>query len=408
MKQLTFKQKVVQGIYDLFYIWKQEFRTTFRDQGVLIFFVLVPLVYPLIYSFIYTNETIREVPTVVVDNSRSSLSREYLPKVDASPETSIVAYCADMEEAKLMLKDRKAYGIIYIPAHFSDDIVQGKQTQVSIFCDMSGLLYYKALLTANTNVSLAMNAAIKMERAGNTTARQDEITAYPIEYEDVAIFNPTNGFAAFLIPAVLILIIQQTLLLGIGLSAGTAREHNQFKDLVPINRHYNGTLRIVMGKGLSYFMVYSLVAVYILCVVPRLFSLNQIAIPGVLTLFTLPYLTACIFFAMTASIAIRNRETCMLLFVFTSVPLLFLSGISWPGSAMPSFWRYFSYLFPSTFGINGYVRINSMGATLNEVAFEYRALWMQTGIYFLTTCFVYRRQIIQSRKNHSSLYPARL
>lgn len=408
MKQLTFKQKVVQGIYDLFYIWKQEFRTTFRDQGVLIFFVLVPLVYPLIYSFIYTNETIREVPTVVVDNSRSSLSREYLRKVDASPETSIVAYCADMEEAKLMLKDRKAYGIIYIPAHFSDDIVQGKQTQVSIFCDMSGLLYYKALLTANTNVSLAMNAAIKMERAGNTTARQDEITAYPIEYEDVAIFNPTNGFAAFLIPAVLILIIQQTLLLGIGLSAGTAREHNQFKDLVPINRHYNGTLRIVMGKGLSYFMVYSLVAVYILCVVPRLFSLNQIAIPGVLTLFTLPYLTACIFFAMTASIAIRNRETCMLLFVFTSVPLLFLSGISWPGSAMPSFWRYFSYLFPSTFGINGYVWINSMGATLNEVAFEYRALWMQTGIYFLTTCFVYRRQIIQSRKNHSSLYPARL
>jgi ABC-2 type transport system permease protein len=392
MKQLTFKQKVVQGIYDLFYIWKQEFRTTFRDQGVLIFFVLVPLVYPLIYSFIYTNETIREVPTVVVDNSRSSLSREYLRKVDASPETSIVAYCADMEEAKLMLKDRKAYGIIYIPAHFSDDIVQGKQTQVSIFCDMSGLLYYKALLTANTNVSLAMNAAIKMERAGNTTARQDEITAYPIEYEDVAIFNPTNGFAAFLIPAVLILIIQQTLLLGIGLSAGTAREHNQFKDLVPINRHYNGTLRIVMGKGLSYFMVYSLVAVYILCVVPRLFSLNQIAIPGVLTLFTLPYLTACIFFAMTASIAIRNRETCMLLFVFTSVPLLFLSGISWPGSAMPSFWRYFSYLFPSTFGINGYVRINSMGATLNEVAFEYRALWMQTGIYFLTTCLVYQRK----------------
>lgn len=398
MKQLTFKQKVVQGIHDLFYIWKQEFRTTFRDQGVLIFFVLVPLVYPLIYSFIYTNETIREVPTVVVDNSRSSLSREYLRKVDASPETSIVAHCADMEEAKLMLKDRKAYGIIYIPAHFSDDIARGKQTQVSIFCDMSGLLYYKALLTANTNVSLAMNAYIKMKRAGNTTARQDEITAYPIEYEDVAIFNPTNGFAAFLIPAVLILIIQQTLLLGIGLSAGTAREQNRFKDLVPINRHYNGTLRIVMGKGLSYFMVYSLVAVYILCVVPRLFSLNQIAIPGVLTLFALPYLAACIFFAMTVSIAIRNRETCMLLFVFTSVPLLFLSGISWPGAAMPEFWRYFSYIFPSTFGINGYVRINSMGATLNEVSFEYQALWIQTGIYFLTTCLVYRWQIIQSRK----------
>ena len=392
MKQITFKQKVVQGIYDLFYIWKQELRNLFRDQGVLIFFVLVPLTYPLIYSFIYTNETVREVPAVVVDNSRSSLSREYLRKVDASPETSIVAHCADMEEARLMLKERKAYGIIYIPSGFSDDIVRGKQTQVSIFCDMSGLLYYKALLTANTNVSLTMNADIKMERAGNTTTRQDEITAYPIEYEDIAIFNPTNGFAAFLIPAVLILIIQQTLLLGIGLAAGTAREQNRFKELIPDDPHYNGTFRIVMGKGLSYFMVYSLVAVYILCVVPRLFSLNQIAIPSVLALFALPYLTACIFFAMTASIAIRNRETCMLLFVFTSVPLLFLSGISWPGAAMPEFWRYFSYIFPSTFGINGYVRINSMGATLNEVAFEYQALWIQTGIYFLTTCLVYQRK----------------
>ena len=320
---------------------------------------------------------------------------------------NIVAYCADMEEAKRMLKERKAYGIIYIPTHFSEDLARGKQTQVSLFCDMSGLLYYKALLTANTNVSLAMNAEIKMERAGNTTDRQDKITAYPIEYEDIALFNPANGFAAFLIPAVLILIIQQTLLLGIGLSAGTAREQNRFKDLVPINRHYNGTLRIVMGKGLSYFLVYSLVAVYTLCVVPYLFSLNQIAIPGVLTMFTLPYLAACIFFAMTASIAIRNRETCMLVFVFTSVPLLFLSGISWPGSAMPAFWKYFSYLFPSTFGINGYVRINSMGATLNEVSFEYQALWIQTGIYFITTCLVYRWQILKSRKHVIEEYKRR-
>ena len=183
MKDLTFRQKMIQGIHDLFYIWKREFGTTFRDQGVLIFFVLVPLVYPLIYAFIYTNETIHEVPTVVVDDSRSSLSREYLRKVDSSPEVSLVSYCADMEEAKLMLKDRRAYGIIYIPSSFSDDIVRGKQTQVSIFCDMSGLLYYKALLTANTNVSLAMNADIKVERSANTTDRQDKITAYPIEYE---------------------------------------------------------------------------------------------------------------------------------------------------------------------------------------------------------------------------------
>lgn len=404
MKELSFKNRISQGINDLFYIWKREFQTTFRDQGVLIFFVLVPLVYPLIYGFIYTNEVVREVPAVVVDASHSSLSREYLRKVDATPDIHIVAYCSDMEEAKLMLKDRLAYGIIYIPSDFSSNIARGKQTQVSLYCDMSGLLYYKSMLLANTAVSLNMNEDIKIERAGNTTNRQDEITAYPIEYEDIAMFNPTNGFAAFLIPAVLILLIQQTLLLGIGLSAGTARENNRFRDLVPINRHYRGTLRIVFGKGFSYFMVYALVAAYVLCIVPRIFSLNQIGQVGTLTLFMLPYLAACIFFAMTASIAIRNRETCMLIFVFTSVPLLFISGISWPGASIPAFWKYFSYIFPSTFGINGFVRINNMGASLNEINFEYQALWLQAGFYFLTTCLVYRWQILMSRKHFIERY----
>lgn len=404
MKRLTFRQQVIQGVQDLFYIWKQEFRTTFRDQGVLIFFILVPLAYPLIYGFIYTNETLRDVPAVVVDNSHSSLSRKFVRLLDASPEVGVVAHCADMEEARRVLRERGAYGIVYLPSTFSEDIAEGRQTQVSLFCDMSGLMYYKALLSASTEVSLEMNAEIKTARAGNTTERQDQITVYPIEYKDIALYNPTNGFAAFLLPAVLMLVIQQTLLLGIGLSAGTAREKNQFRDLVPINRHYHGTLRIVFGKGLSYFMVYAVVAVYVLCVVPWIFRLNRIALPGELALFTLPYLSACIFFAMTASIAIRNRETCMQLFVFTSVPLLFLSGISWPAAAIPPFWRYFSYLFPSTFGINGYVRINSMGATMDEVSFEYQALWLQTGIYFLTTCIVYRWQILQSRRHVIEAY----
>ncbi|MCS3195539.1 ABC transporter permease [Bacteroides thetaiotaomicron] len=404
MKDIKFKDKIAQGINDLFYIWKREFQTTFRDLGVLIFFILVPLGYPLLYSFIYDNEVVREVPAVVVDDSHSSLSREYLRKVDATPDIQIVAYCADMEEAKQMLKNRLAYGIIYIPSDFSDNIAKGKQTQVSIYCDMSGLLYYKSMLIANTTVSLDMNKDIKIARSGNTTERQDEITGYPIEYEEISIFNPTAGFAAFLIPAVLVLIIQQTLLLGIGLAAGTARENNRFKDLVPINRHYNGTLRIVLGKGLSYFLVYVLVSFYVLHIVPRLFSLNQIGQPGSLVLFVAPYLAACIFFAMTTSIAIRNRETCMLIFVFTSVPLLFISGISWPGAAIPPFWKYVSYIFPSTFGINGFVKINNMGATLSEVAFEYKALWIQAGVYFLTTCWVYRWQILMSRKHAIERY----
>lgn len=399
MKKYSFRHTIKQGLNGLFHIFREELKATVKDQGVLIFFLLVPLAYPLVYAFIYTNEVVREVPAAVVDANKSSQSREYLRMVDGSPDVHIQSYCADMEEAKLLLKEQKVYGIIYIPESFSSDIATGKQAHVSIYCDMSGMLYYKAILLANTESSLKMNKDIQVKRLGNTTQRQDEISTTPIEYEAVSMFNPQDGFASFLIPAVLILIIQQTLLLGVGLSAGTARENNRFRDLVPISRQYQGTLRIVLGKSFAYLMIYAVMSAYILCLVPKIFSLVQIAQPAVLLAFILSYLPACIFFAMTCSIFIHHRESCMLIFVFTSVPLLFISGISWPGAAMPKFWEIFSWIFPSTFGINGYVRINTMGATLQETLPQFRALWIQTGVYFITTFIVYRQQIMLSRKH---------
>ena len=398
-KETSLRNIILQGMNSVFYICQKELKAVFKDQGVLIFFLLVPLAYPLLYAFIYTDEVVREVPAAVVDMNKSTLSREFIRKVDATPDVKIQSHCADMEEAKLLLKESKVYGVIYIPESFSSDIAKGIQTQVTLYCDMSGMLYYKAILTASTEVSLKMNKAIKVKRAGNTTDRQDEISATPITYEAVNLFNPQAGYASFLLPAVLILIIQQTLLLGVGLSAGTARENNRFRDLVPLSRQYQGTLRIVLGKSSAYFIIYAIVSAYILCVVPKIFSLVQIAQAGTLAAFILPYVLSCIFFAMTCSIFIHHREACMMIYVFTSVPLLFISGVSWPGSAIPAFWRVISWIFPSTFGINGYIAINSMGATLDQVLPEFRALWVQTGVYFLTTCIVYRRQIMLSRSH---------
>lgn len=399
MEKYSLRHIIRQGLHGLFHICRHELKATVKDQGVLIFFLLVPIVYPLIYAFIYTNEVVREVPAAVVDNDRSAASRKYLRLVDASPDVKIVSYCSDMEEARLMLKEQQAYGIIYIPEGFGSDLSRGIQTHVQVFSDMGGMLYYKGVVMANTEASLKMNTSIKISRAGNTTDRQDEITAAPISYQSVSIFNPQDGFASFLIPAVLILIIQQTLLLGVGLSAGTARENNRFRDLVPLSRHYQGTLRIVLGKSMAYLLIYAAISAYILCAVPKMFSLVQLPDPLTLLTFTFPYLLACIFFAMTCSIFIHHRESCMMIYVFTSVPLLFISGISWPGAAIPKFWEVFSWLFPSTFGINGFVRINSMGATIDEVEHEYLALWIQAVAYFLTACAVYRYQIRLSRRH---------
>lgn len=387
---------------DTFYIWKDELKNVFKDEGVLIFFFLVPFAYPLLYSFIYNNEVVHEAKMVVVDQSDSYLSREFTRRVNATPDVRVVAVSTDMEEARRMLDRKEAYGILFFPAEFSKDLHTGKQTTLPLYCDMSSLLFYKAFLLATTEVSLDLGKEISLARRPlKGTVKEEEITVDPIPYESVTLFNTQNGFASFLVPAILILVIQQTLVLGIGMLGGTAREKNRFHCLVPVSRHFNGTLRIVLGKSLTYILIYVVVCIWVLAVVPKLFSLPQVGDPVTVLVFILPYLFASIFFAMTLSGFMTTREAPMLVFVFTSVILIFISGVSWPKEAIPPFWQAVGYLFPSTPGIQGFIRINTCGATLSEVMHEYHTLWIQAGVYFVLALIIYRFQIIRSRRSLS-------
>ena len=391
--------RIKQAISDLSFIFVQELKNVFRDEGVLIFFILVPLGYPLLYGWIYNNEGIKDVPTAFVDESHSFLSREFIRKCDATDGIQVAAVLGNLEDAREMQRRQDCHGIVYIPPDSGTQINLKEQTNVKFFADMSGMLYYKAIFAALTDVSLDMGREIQISRSTDFTDRDDELTTAPVRMEAVQIFNPAGGYGSFLLPAVLVLIIQQTLLLGIGLSAGTARESNRYNELVPVKRHNNGMFRIVFGKSLCYFAIYLLVTVWITLAIPRIFNFIQLAPVRELIGILLPYVLASIFFGMTLSCIVRYRENVMLLVLFTSVPLLFLSGVSWPGSAISGMWKGVSYLFPSTFGINAFVKANSFGASLEDVRFEYQALWIQAAVYFFTACIVYWRQINMARVN---------
>lgn len=398
MKSKGFLQRISVGLQDACHVWVQELKSLVRDEGVLMFFILVPIAYPLLYSWIYNNEVVHEVPVAVVDNSHSSLSRRFVRQCDASPDVRIKCHAADIDEAKRMMSRQEVKGIYYIPSDFATRINRMEQATVSVYCDMSLMLMYKAVFQTATIVSQDMGRDIQIRLSGNYTAREDEITTQPLAYEEVPIFNPTGGYGNFILPGVLMLILQQTLVLGIGLAAGTAREKNRFRELIPMSRHYRGMFRIVTGKSMCYFMIYAVLAAYLTMIVPRIFGFIAMAHARELTGIMIPYLLACIFFGMTVSCLVRYRENVMLLVVFMSVPLLFMSGVSWPQSNIPGVWQGVSWIFPSTFGVRAFVRVSSMGATLDDVLTEYRILWLQVAVYFITACAVYRYQIYLSRR----------
>ena len=391
--------KINEGVHDMCYIWAKEMKAIVKDEGVLIFFILVPLFYPLLYSWIYNNEIVREVPVAVVDLSHSDMSRKFIREYDASPDVKVTYHCNNLEEAKALVGKQVVRGILYFPEDFALNINRMAQAHVGVYCDMSLMLYYKAVYQTATAISSDINSKIQIQLSGNYSDRENEISTKPLNYEEVPIFNNTSGYGNFIIPGVLMLILQQTLLLGIGLSAGTARENNRYKDLVPVSRHYQGIFRIVLGKSMCYFMIYSVMAAYIVLAVPRFFHFVSMAHGADMLGLMVPYLLSCIFFGMMLSCLVRYRENVMLMVIFTSVPFLFMSGISWPQSNIPGVWQAIACLFPSTFGIRGFVRLNSMGATLSDIQQEYQALWIQATVYFFISCLVYRYQIINARRH---------
>ena len=392
-------RKIYKWLEDAAYVWRFEMKQVIRDEGVLLFCLVVPVMYPLLYSWIYNNEVVHEVPVVVVDLSHSHQSREFIRLCDASPDVHVSCYAVDLDDAQSLVSRQVVKGIYYIPADFATRLNRMEQATVSVYCDMSLMLTYKAVYQTAMAVSSEMGAEIQKKLAGNYTVREDLVTTSPLEVEDVPIFNPQTGYGSSVLPGVLILIIQQTLVLGIGLAAGTARERNRYSDLIPINRCYSSVGRIIGGKALCYAMVYAVMGSFLVLLVPRLFHFLQLAAWQDLLAMMIPYVLSCVFFGMTVSCLVHYRENVMLLVVFLSLPLLFMSGISWPQSAIPGYWQGVSWLFPSTFGIRAYARLNTMGATLGDVTTEVRNLWFLTAFYLGTACLVYGFQLQQSRRH---------
>ena len=140
----------------------RELRTIVKDEGVLIFFILVPLVYPLLYSWIYNNETVRDVPVVVVDDCHSKASRTLARKMDASPDVRVAGYANNLDEARKAMATQDAFGIVYMPSDFDKKLNRREQATVSVYCEMSLLLAYKAIYMTAMSVTSDMNADLQM------------------------------------------------------------------------------------------------------------------------------------------------------------------------------------------------------------------------------------------------------
>ena len=374
---------------DIWEVFSAEVRRVFGDRLLLLVFFVATVLYPVVFSCIYYNETVKDMRVAVVDASGCEASKRFARKLDATPELAVAYRPATLAEAERLMGDHKVHAVFYIPRDFGSRIAEVRTARVAVFCDMSSFLYYKNALMGGSDVLIDEMHTIELERfaLAGMGGRQAEEMLQPVAYDDVKLYNPAGGFASFFLPALMMLVVHQTLFIGICIICGDDNENRRALRLIPPRLRLRSIYRVTFGRALCFILIYIPITLLDLWLIPHLFHLPQLGALHDLWLFLLPFVLAVTFFGMTfGNFFVREKLSAVLCCVFFSIVLFFISGVVWPQSNMPRFWLAFSYLFPSTPGIEGYVRISSMGATLGTVRHEYVALWVQAGVYFITAC----------------------
>lgn len=385
----------MKGLNDILRIAKYEYRSMLRSLPVLLVLGGGIFFYGLLYNYMYSPNVLREVPVAIVDESRTPLSRHYIRLLDATPQVRVQGVVNDRMEARERMKKGEVSGIVFLPDDFEAKVGRGEEAVFISYNTAITFLYYAALKEASTGAMLALNDEVRPGQVVFLDANvvQPVINTRSMEVQGIALYNGNGGYATYLIPAVLMVILFQTMLMVISMRCGMEYEQR----MLPLFQVVNGTsswrtaISIVIGKSVVYVGFYAMFTIFLLGFLPLVFHLPHLASPLLLVQLMIPYLFATAFFGLSCSPFFKDSDAPLLLIAFFSVGLLFLSGISWPLELMPWPWRLLHCLLPAPVGVLAFVKANCMGADITDISREMMLLWGQCAVYFFVACFVYKR-----------------
>lgn len=382
---------------------RNEFRILLHDSGLVLFVTFLPLAYPIIYSLIYNPEVVRDVKVVVVDHDRTAASRDLVRKMDAAQGCRIVGYASDLPEARRAMDSRECYGIMEIPGGYAKKLGRSEVSNVTLYCEMSLLLRYKSLLETATEVMQLAGAELQTQAIDEIpmAASYGSADLMPINY--VAMGNIESGFASFILPAVLILILHQCIVLAIGMRGGAKRESPYFTGYYSSDGSRSVVVSM-LATMTTYFIVLLPSLLYLVHYISLMFSFPMAGNIWEIVAFLLPLTLGAMCVGLCLQAIVWERESVFVLWVVTSVFLLFLSGITWPRYAMHGFWRLLSDICPSTWGVEGYVKMCANGSSLAQVGHSYAMLWILAGVWF-AVAYCLQRWVVRPSQVRSGLPP---
>lgn len=351
--------------------FRAEWRGMFADPQVRLILLLSLVIYALIYPLPYRAEVLRDVPVVLVDLDRSTSSAELARRVDASEAVALTEDAPDMVVATRLVQARKAYGVMVIPEGFERALLRGNQSPVALYGDASYFLMYQRVMQGAGVPLRQMGAEVEIGRLiGQGTAPEVALAQVsPVSQVEVPLFNPVAGYATYVLPAAFVLILQQTMLMGLALVA-TRRGPS---DMHPIWR--------LMGRMLAWTIAYAGILPVYLIVLPWVYGLPHLGETASVLFLGLPFVLATGLLAQIVAAIFRRGEVVQVVLLAVGLPFFFLSGFAWPVEAIPPGLNLVAQVIPSTPAIDALVRVTQMGASLADLQ---SGLWHLWG---LAACF---------------------
>ncbi len=377
----------------------REFKTIATSYSILLVLIGGIFIYGLLYNYMYQPNLIRNAPIVIVDMSHSPLSREYTRLLEASPQVTIHSFSTDINSAEELMKKQETVGIIYVPKDFETRMGRGQQSVFLAMGNTSAFLNFASIQEATVGAMLELDARHRSDMVVflPLTTLYAMSQSQTVNIVGSHLFNYTEGYGSYLIPAVLIVIIFQTLMMVIGMITGNERHEKSILYYEKNGFRFGNMALIILSKTFVYSMLYTVFAYFLIGLLPKIFSIPDIGNTGEIIMLLIPFFLASCFFGFTCSIFYTDSESPILMVAFFSVGLVFLSGISYPLELMPWYWQAVHYIIPAPSGVLAYIKVNSMGASLADIKTEYITLWIQCFVYFITACLAYRYNIKKAK-----------
>lgn len=364
--------------------FSKELRDIATSLSAVILIVGGMIAYGVLYNLLYRPNIVREAPIVVIDNSHSRISRHLTSLVDASPSAEIVATATDLGEARSMLSRSEAVAILYMPHDMSRRIGRGEQAIFVTLSPTATFLYYEATVEAIAEAMLALDSDIREDMLWTLPITLQEALSNRTTTEVVgnALFNPTKGYADYLIPVVFVIIIFQTMVMVVSMTSGGRRAMG----ITPLRGReigFGGRVTITLARSATYCLIYGMLSIFLVGLLPHIFDLPHLASTPKLAMLLLPFMLATSLFGQAFGRLFNDREAPVVLITFFSVGLIFIAGISYPLELLPTLWKAVHYLFPAAPATLAFVELNSMSSSLADIAPQLTILWLQSVAYLL-------------------------